>query len=106
MERYRKLISSPAEQALFDRYLTAQNEYLREQGKFVELSRQDKLEEGRAVVNGELNGHANDAAQTLLDLTELNQRGAEDAIEEGRAAFAAAINWVVIFMVLAVVLTS
>ena len=104
-ERYRKLISSQAEQALFDRYLVAQNQYLREQGKFVQLSGQDKLEEARAVVNGELNDHASVAGQALVDLIELNQRGAEDAIEEGRAAFSAAINWVVIFIVLAVVLT-
>ena len=104
-ERYRKLISSQAEQAMFDRYLAAQNEYLREQSKFVELSRQDKLEEGRVVVNGELNGHANDAAQALLDLTDLNKKGAATSIAEGRAVFAAAINWVVIFIVLAVVLT-
>ena len=104
-ERYRKLISSQAEQAMFDRYLAAQNDYLREQSKFVELSRQDKLEEGRAVVNGELNSHANDAAQALLDMTELNKKGAATSIAEGRAVFAAAINWVVIFMVLAVVLT-
>ena len=104
-ERYRKLISSQAEQAMFDRYLAAQNEYLREQSKFVELSRQDKLEEGRAVVNGELNSHANDAAQALLDMTELNKKGAATSIAEGRAVFAAAINWVVIFIVLAVVLT-
>jgi len=104
-ERYRKLISSQAEQAMFDRYLAAQNEYLREQSKFVELSRQDKLEEGRVVVNGELNGHANDAAQALLDMTDLNKKGAATSIAEGRAVFAAAINWVVIFIVLAVVLT-
>ena len=104
-ERYRKLISSQAEQAMFDRYLAAQYEYLREQSKFVELSRQDKLEEGRAVVNGELNNHANDAAQALLDMTELNKKGAATSIAEGRAVFAAAINWVVIFIVLAVVLT-
>ena len=84
-ERYRKLISSQAEQAMFDRYLAAQNEYLREQSKFVELSRQDKLEEGRAVVNGELNNHANDAAQALLDMTELNKKGAATSIAEGRA---------------------
>ena len=104
-ERYRKLISSQAEQAIFDRYLSAQNEYLREQSKFVELSRQDKLEEGRAVVNGELNGHASEAAQALQDLTELNKKGAMTSIAEGHAVFVAAINWVVIFIVLAVVLT-
>ena len=98
VERYRKLISSQVEQAIFDHYLSAQNEYLREQSKFVELSRQDKLEEGRAVVNGELNGHASDAAQALVDLTELNKKGAAASVTEGRAVFAAAINWVVIFM--------
>ncbi|MBH2034822.1 MAG: methyl-accepting chemotaxis protein [Pseudomonadales bacterium] len=104
-ERYRKLISSQAEQAVFDRYLLEQNAYLREQSKFVELSRLGKLEEGRAVVNGELNGHASNAAQALVDLTELNKKGAAASIAEGQAAFATAINWVVIFIVLAVVLT-
>ena len=104
-ERYRKLVSSEAEQAIFDRYLLEQNAYLREQSKFVELSRQGKLEEARAVVNGELNSHASDAAQALVDLTELNKKGAEASISEGRAEFSAAINGVVIFIVLAVVLT-
>lgn len=104
-ERYRKLVSSEAEQAIFDRYLLEQNAYLREQSKFVELSRQGKLEDARAVVNGELNSHASDAAQALVDLTELNKKGAEASISEGRAEFSAAINGVVIFIVLAVVLT-
>ena len=104
-ERYQKLISIPAEQAAFERYVSAQSAYLHEQNKFVELSRQDKLEEVRAVVNGELNAHANEAAQALTDLTELNRKGANASIAEGNAVFAAAINWVVSFIVLAVVLT-
>ena len=33
VERYRKLISSQAEQTIFDRYLSAQNEYLRESAR-------------------------------------------------------------------------
>ena len=104
-ERYQKLISIPAEQAVFERYVSAQSAYLHEQNKFVELSRQNKLEEVRAVVNGELNAHANEAAQALTDLTELNRKGANASIAEGNAVFAAAINWVVSFIVLAVVLT-
>ncbi len=104
-ERYRKLISSPAEQTVFDRYIAAQTAYMREQNKFVELSRQDKLEEVRAVVNGELNAHANDASIALADMTELNKKGAQASIAEGNAVFATAISWVVVFIVLAVVLT-
>lgn len=104
-ERYRKLISSSAEQTMFERYVSAQSAYLHGQNKFVELSRQSKLEEMRAVVNGELNAHANEAAQALTDLTELNRKGANASIAEGNAVFAAAINWVVSFIVLAVVLT-
>lgn len=104
-QRYEQLISSPAEQAIYDRFKAAEQRYLQEQGELMAFSRQALLDEAMAVANGEMNQHADDMARALAELTGLNRTGATEAAQRAAQVFSSARNWVIVSMVMAGLIT-
>ncbi|MGE8361536.1 methyl-accepting chemotaxis protein [Pseudomonas sp.] len=100
-QRYEQLIDGSEEQALYERFKTAEKAYLEEQAKLMELSRQGRLDDAMAVANGDMNQHADQLARALAELTELNRNGATDAAQKAGEVFYSSRNWVILTMVLA-----
>ncbi|XQE69029.1 methyl-accepting chemotaxis protein [Pseudomonas sp. P3C3] len=104
-DRYETLISSPEERAAYKRFEVAQEAYLREQEKIMRHSEADDLDEAIAVASGVLNTHADAMTKALVELTDLNSSGAQQAAEANKAAYERAFTLALSLMLVAVVLT-
>ena len=102
---YEKLISSPEERTIYERFKQAESSYLQEQSKIVAAVRQNDLDAALAVANGQLNGHADSMAKALADLSEMNRVGASAAAEKADQVFSSARTWVIVMMLAALGLT-
>ncbi|MBB2496261.1 methyl-accepting chemotaxis protein [Aquipseudomonas ullengensis] len=102
---YEKLISSADERAAYERFKQAQDNYLGEQEKIMAHSRQDELDAAVAIANGTLNQYADGMAKALQELTEMNGQGATAAAESSDAAYASAVEMVVILLVITALIT-
>ena len=102
---YEKLIASPEERTIYERFKQAESSYLQEQSKIVAAVRQNDLDAALAVANGQLNGHADSMAKALADLSELNRVGASAAAEKADQVFSSARTWVIVMMLAALGLT-
>uniref|UniRef100_A0A1I8AQ80 4HB_MCP_1 domain-containing protein n=2 Tax=cellular organisms TaxID=131567 RepID=A0A1I8AQ80_9BILA len=71
-QRYQALIALPEEQALFDRYLKLEQQYLSYQARVVQMALQGQTTEAVALVNGEMNQLADQLTTTLNELIALN----------------------------------
>ncbi|MGE8498275.1 MAG: methyl-accepting chemotaxis protein [Pseudomonas sp.] len=100
-QRYEQLVSSAEERAIYERFKVAEKSYLNEQQQVMTLSSQGKLDEAMAVVNGELNQHADNMAKALAELSDLNRNGATAAAQKTGEVFTSARNWVIFTMILA-----
>jgi methyl-accepting chemotaxis protein len=79
LSAYEKTIREPEDRAIFERFKAAEASYMQLQGKVVELTRKNQLDEAREIINGEMNQHADALSKSLSDLIEFNDRGANDA---------------------------
>jgi methyl-accepting chemotaxis protein len=79
LSAYEKTIRDPEDRAIFERFKAAEASYMQLQGKVVELTRKNQLDEAREIINGEMNQHADALSKSLSDLIEFNDRGANDA---------------------------
>ncbi|MDO9623242.1 MAG: methyl-accepting chemotaxis protein [Pseudomonas sp.] len=102
---YEKLITSAEERSSYERFKQAERSYLQEQSKIVEAVRQGDLDTALAVANGPLNGHADDMAQALADLMNMNRVGATAAANHANQVFVSARLWVMVMIALALGLT-
>lgn len=102
---YEKLIASAEERSSYERFKQAERSYLQEQSKIVEAVRQGDLDTALAVANGPLNGHADDMAQALADLMNMNRVGATAAANHANQVFVSARLWVMVMIALALGLT-
>jgi methyl-accepting chemotaxis protein len=102
---YEKLISSAAEQSLYERFKQAESSYLQDQGKIVEAVRRGDMDAALVLASGPLNGHADSMAKALTDLSVLNRVGATEAASSASAVFASARLWVVVMIAVALGLT-
>lgn len=102
---YEKLISTAPEKELYQRFKQAESDYLQEQGKIVEAIRRNDRDAALAVANGPLNGHADNMAKALMELSELNRVGATAAAKTANEIFASARFWVIAMILLALGLT-
>jgi methyl-accepting chemotaxis protein len=93
-QRYDKLIELPEERVLFERFRAAQHKYLQFQAQVMAEATQGRVEEGAAILNGEMNPLADEITTTLKQMVELNQHQAQLATEAGRAVFSQARFWV------------
>ena len=102
---YEQLISSDQEKGIFLRFQDAERRYLQEQGKLMDFSRKDQLDEAIKVNNGELAQHADNMSTALAELIEFNQKGASSAALVSAEVFSNARLWVVVTMLLSAVAT-
>ncbi len=85
---YEKLISSPEEKALYDNFAAQWDGYMKIHEKFLRLSMDNRNEEASALLYGQSLKMFHDASATLLTLVELNEKGAEDASNQGDVIYA------------------
>lgn len=85
---YEPLISSPEEKELYKRFSDEWNSYMKNHEEFLALSRQNQNAEASKIFYGENLNLFNDASATLLELVEMNDKGAKDASKEGDAIYA------------------
>ena len=101
---YKKLISSPEEQAIYDRLEGQLRTYLAGQQKLVEFARGGRSDEMRAELVGESRTAYRSATATLSELIKLNDAGAQKASTDADVVYAQSRNMIVGAMVLVVVL--
>ncbi|MEK8048844.1 methyl-accepting chemotaxis protein [Ideonella sp. DXS22W] len=99
---YEKLISSPEERQLYDRFKGLWTAYLAEHDKVLALSRQNRNEEATTLIRGESQKRFEELDAVLDQLIALNAKGADDASRQGDVLYANARLWVMAGLVLAV----
>ncbi len=104
-QRYQALIALPEEQALFDRYLKLEQQYLSYQAWVAQMALQGQTTEAVALVNGEMNQLADQLTTTLNELIALNNHHANMATELAGTVYERARVWVIGLLVAALVLT-
>jgi methyl-accepting chemotaxis protein len=95
LSQYEKTILVPEDRALFERFKDAGASYMSHQEKVIELSRKDRLDEASAIINGEMNQHADTMSKTLSDLIDFNDRGANGAAMHSVEVFNSARSGVI-----------
>jgi methyl-accepting chemotaxis protein len=85
---YVKLISSPEEQAIYDRFAKKFDDYLVIHDKLLQLVHDQKAEASLALINGDSEKLFNDYSDELVKLVELNAKGAQDASDKGDTLYA------------------
>lgn len=74
-DAYVPLISSPEEKALWDRFSADWKRYLDIHTRLIELSRQNKNEEAKALLEGESAKLFDQSSEALLKIVNLNAKG-------------------------------
>ncbi|WP_313088778.1 methyl-accepting chemotaxis protein [Pseudomonas sp.] len=102
---YAKRITIPDEKAAYERFVSAQRQYLSEQQKIMDFVAQGARERAVEVVGGSINSHADDMTRALLDLQRINSDQASHAADRALAVYETAFMWVVATIVLAAIST-
>ncbi|UVE19264.1 methyl-accepting chemotaxis protein [Pseudomonas sp. LS44] len=105
LREYAGLISSPQERVLYERFEQAEAAYMEQQGKIMDLVRQQQFDEAVAITNGVLNQHADDMSKALNELTTLNDKGAKASAALADKAYGIARTGVISVMLVAALLT-
>jgi methyl-accepting chemotaxis protein len=87
---YASLVSSPAEQQLFDSVTTDMNAYFNVSNTLLGYSRQGQVQEARVLINGESKALFDRVSDSLGRLVQLNDDGANTASERGDSIYASA----------------
>ncbi|MNJ20850.1 Methyl-accepting chemotaxis protein McpS [compost metagenome] len=95
MAQYEKTILIEEDRVMYQSFKTAEAAYMSLQGKVIELSRKDQLDEARNLINGEMNQRADVLSKALADLIELNNRGANAAAANSVEVFNSARRGVI-----------
>ncbi|WP_422419447.1 methyl-accepting chemotaxis protein [Pseudomonas sp. GZD-222] len=95
MEQYEKTILVDEDRAMYQRFQAAEAAYMSLQAKVIDLSRKDRLDEARDIINGEMNPRADALSKALADLIELNNRGANGAAANSVEVFQSARSGVI-----------
>ncbi|NER60583.1 methyl-accepting chemotaxis protein, partial [Pseudomonas sp. MAFF212428] len=104
-QAYQALIALPEEQALFDRYLTLEQQYLGYQAQVTQLALQGRVDAATTLVNGEMNQLADQLTAALNELIALNNQHANAATDLAEAVYSRARVWVLVLLGAALVLT-
>lgn len=104
-QRYVSLIEAPRERGMYEQFSVAKQAYFQRQGRVMELSAHNQLDEALRVINGEMNQHADQMTQALNELSALNKQGANDATNVAQSVFGSAQQWMAGMMVLTALIT-
>lgn len=101
-DAYVKLISSAEEQALYDSFVAEWNRYSKIHEQILSLSRQNRMEEAKAILINDSRTAYLAAIEYLIKLVKLNTEGGDIASQEGDAAYSFSQMLVSSLLVLAV----
>ncbi|MBT2296681.1 methyl-accepting chemotaxis protein [Pseudomonas fluorescens] len=102
---YEKLISSPQERAAYDQYGQLLSQYRQLEERMKTLSRNNQLDELRALLNTELLSNSDAINVAINRLVEINNQQAEALNQSAAHQYSMAFNWVVTLLVIATGLT-
>jgi methyl-accepting chemotaxis protein len=92
---YEKLISSPEEQKIYDRFSKNWNDYLEESKNLLVLSRANRTDEAKALIRGKSQTQYDQASGDLLAMVQLNVEGGNAASARGDALYAYSRLWII-----------
>ena len=99
---YEKLISSPDERRLFETFRGTWQSFLAEHGKLVDLGRQGRNDEARAIANGAASRLLRDLNATLDQLVRMNVEGGNQASDAATQLYGSTRAWTIALLVGAV----
>ncbi|ROM77623.1 methyl-accepting chemotaxis protein [Pseudomonas brassicacearum] len=102
---YEKLISAPDERAAYDQYVQLLGQYRQLEERMKTLSRNNQVDELRALLNTELLSNSDAINAAIGRLVEINNQQAEDLNQDAVQQYSSAFNWVVTLLVIATGLT-
>ncbi|WP_316900006.1 methyl-accepting chemotaxis protein [Pseudodesulfovibrio indicus] len=102
---YVPLISSETERAMFDRFVVMWKQYLAMHAKFLDMSRNNRMDEAKALLRGEGQELFDKASGTLGELILLNNEGANEQSAMGDANYESAKLWVICILLSVVVIS-
>ncbi|WP_439125439.1 MAG: methyl-accepting chemotaxis protein [Pseudomonas rhizophila] len=102
---YEKLISSPQERAAYDQYVQLLGQYRQLEEQMKTLSRNNQLDELRALLNTELLSNSDAINAAIARLVDINNQQAEALNQGATQQYSTAFNWVVTLLVIATGLT-
>nr|WP_305800559.1 methyl-accepting chemotaxis protein [Shinella sp. XGS7] len=101
IETYKKMISSPEEQKLFDRFAADWAQYQSMATKIAELMRDGQIDEARTLQSGNARQTYVRASETLDELVALNSKGAEASAKHSEEVYGSATLWLLLVSLLA-----
>ncbi len=102
---YEKLISAPEERAAYDQYVQLLGQYRQLEDRMKTLSRNNQIEDLRALLNTELLSNSEAVNAVLGRLLEINNQQADAFNRGAEQQYSRAFNWVVTLLVIATGLT-
>jgi methyl-accepting chemotaxis protein len=102
---YAALPAGPEERALYQTFATTLDNYLQAQNQMMELSRQDKLDEMRALINTRIKDGTDQMGEQLNKLIAMNASDAKTASIQAGQYYDSAITGIIIVAVFAAVAT-
>jgi len=102
---YEKLISAPDERAAYDQLVQLLGQYRQLEDRMKTLSRNNQLDELRALLNTELLSNSDATNAAIARLVEINNLQAETLNQGATQQYSTAFNWVVTLLVIATGLT-
>ena len=102
---YAALPAGTEERALYQTFVTTLDNYLQAQSQMMELSRQDKLDEMRALINTRIKDGTDQMGEQLNKLIAMNAAGAKAASIQAGKYYDSAITGIIIVSVVAALAT-
>ncbi|WP_236192810.1 methyl-accepting chemotaxis protein [Pseudomonas glycinae] len=102
---YAALPAESEERAQYQAFATTLDNYLQAQNQMMDLSRQDKLEEMRALINTKIKDGTDQMGEQLNKLIAINAAGAKDASIQAGEYYNSAITGIIAVAVIAALLT-
>ncbi|ANH98179.1 chemotaxis protein [Pseudomonas koreensis] len=102
---YAVLPAGPEERALYQEFSTTLDNYVQAQNQMMELSRQDKLDEMRALINTKIKDGTDKMGEQLNKLIAINAADAKTASTQAGEHYNSAITGIIAVSVIAALLT-
>jgi len=102
---YAALPAGPEERALYQTFATTLDNYLQAQNQMMELSRQDKLDEMRSLINTRIKDGTDQMGEQLNKLIAINAADAKAASIQASQYYDSAITGIIIVAVFAAIAT-
>ncbi|MHC8366607.1 methyl-accepting chemotaxis protein [Pseudomonas sp. ZT5P21] len=102
---YAALPAEPEEAALYKTFTATLDNYMQAQNQMMELSRQNKLDEMRSLINTRIKEGTDQMGEQLNKLVALNTRYAKSALAEAGEEYNNAITGIIVVAVVAALMT-